>query len=557
MPGPVTCAPQLLLPPLLLPALAAAPRTTCGRNNGGCLPGTRCVVRGGRVDCDFSHTCPALAAPPHGFVDCPGLSGVPPSYSLRLVEGDMARSTERRSACTVGCEAGFSATGFTGTRYCTASGWSDTTAVRCASSRPCAGNKCQHGGTCAATVNGGYRCRCVAGFAGPNCAQQDSCVQTGGQPIAGGATLCQHGGHCRNIVGGSYACVCRPGFAGLHCAYENPCAQNPCRNRGRCVAGSQPAPGSPVLPHHCRCANGWGGPDCATKLRPAACPPNHCLNHGKCIVLFNATLCTCAPGFGGERCELHDTKNDCAPRPCKNGGVCHDLHRRFECKCPPNFRGPTCAERDEVDDCADCAAAGHGDRCLPAPCLNGGVCQDKFHDFACSCNSGWGGERCELAASARDACGSHPCQHGGRCTNTFDGYRCRCAKGFAGEQCEATDATDDCAGGACCNGECRDQGATFECSCLPGWFGVDCSGRTPGNFRPSRCAGRDAAAGSSSTSAAAGPGGTGLGGWALALLGCGCGACGCARLARRKPKEPLPPSYGYESEAAPLLDAAQ
>ena len=29
------------------------------------------------------------------------------------------------------------------------------------------------------------------------------------------------------------------------------------------------------------------------------------------------------------------------------------------------------------------------------------------------------------------------------------------------------------------------------------------------------------------------------------------------RLARRKPKEPLPPSYGYESEAAPLLDAAQ
>ena len=115
------------------------------------------------------------------------------------------------------------------------------------------------------------------------------------------------------------------------------------------------------------------------------------------------------------------------------------------------------------------AAAGHGDRCLPAPCLNGGVCQDKFHDFACSCNYGWGGERCELAASARDACGSHPCQHGGRCIELGDNgvtlasgittlraerpVRCDCPDPYYGEYCELVpDACESqpCANGAAC-----------------------------------------------------------------------------------------------------------
>jgi hypothetical protein len=165
---------------LTVGALAQAARATagCGSNNGGCVPGTLCSVGvGGRIDCDYSHTCPALLSPTNGFVQCPGSTpGAQPTYSLRLVEGNLARSVEHRTQCMVGCNAGFSAQGFTSPRYCTATGWSDTSAVRCMSSPQCSptNNPCQHGGRCTATVNGGYRCACTAGWAGRDCQQADS-----------------------------------------------------------------------------------------------------------------------------------------------------------------------------------------------------------------------------------------------------------------------------------------------------------------------------------------------------------------------------------------------
>ena len=164
---------------LTVGALAAgAHGSGCGRNNGGCVPGTRCSVgAGGRIDCDYSHTCPTLPMPANGFVSCPGAApGAQPTYSLRLVEGNLARSVEQRTECLVGCNAGFSAIGFTSPRYCTATGWSDTTAVRCIASPQCSAtnNPCQHGGRCTATVNGGYRCRCTTGWAGRTCQEADS-----------------------------------------------------------------------------------------------------------------------------------------------------------------------------------------------------------------------------------------------------------------------------------------------------------------------------------------------------------------------------------------------
>ena len=164
---------------LTVGALAqAAHGTGCGSNNGGCVPGTRCSVgAGGRIDCDYSHTCPALMSPTNGFVQCPGTApGAQPTYSLRLVEGNLARSVEQRTQCMVGCNTGFSAQGFTSPRYCTATGWSDTSVVRCVSSPQCSAtnNPCQHGGRCTATVNGGYSCACTAGWAGRNCQQADS-----------------------------------------------------------------------------------------------------------------------------------------------------------------------------------------------------------------------------------------------------------------------------------------------------------------------------------------------------------------------------------------------
>ena len=462
--------------PLLVSAMAAVEAqaahgsaASCGTNNGGCVPGTRCSVQGGRIDCDYSHTCPTLVAPANGFVDCPGAApGAQPTYSLRLAEGNVARSVERRTQCSIGCNSGFSASGFTLPRFCTATGWSDTSAVRCTASPQCSpsNNPCQHGGRCTATVNGGYRCSCAAGWAGTNCHEADSvsqhaaatacldrsapsdcppahaprvkpqgsrvlsvanrtrasppqCIDPSTHRVKPG--LCQNGGHCRNIVGGSYGCVCRTGFAGLHCAYENPCSTvggrtNPCQHGGRCLPQTKPPPGQQTLPHRCKCHQGYGGPNCATQLSStqlAACSKKPCLNHGNCLVLFNTTMCTCPPGFGGKRCELHDTHNDCNPNPCRNGGVCHDLHNKFECVCPPNFRGATCQEKDEINDCADCLAAGQGEaRCSPTPCLNGGQCQDLFHAFSCKCTPSFGGDRCELASTNSNACASSPCQNG-------------------------------------------------------------------------------------------------------------------------------------------------
>lgn len=164
---------------LTIGALAHAVHgNSCGTNNGGCVPGTRCAVgEGGRIDCDYRHTCPTLPTPTDGFVNCPHTAqGAQPTYSLRLVEGNLARSVEERTECIVGCNAGFSATGYTSPRFCTATGWSDTTAVRCTATAQCsaANNPCQHGGTCTADMRGGYRCACTPEWAGKNCQEANS-----------------------------------------------------------------------------------------------------------------------------------------------------------------------------------------------------------------------------------------------------------------------------------------------------------------------------------------------------------------------------------------------
>lgn len=531
------------------------------------------------AECEYSHTCPALVAPANGFVNCPGSApGAQATYSLRLVEGNLARSAETRTQCLVGCRAGYSAVGVTAPRFCTATGWSDTSAVRCAASQQCSAsnNPCLNGATCTANVNGGYRCRCPVGWAGTNCDEADSCVNSLTQlPVP---SLCQHGGHCRNIIRGSYGCVCQHGFAGLHCAYANPCAANPCQHGGRCTPGNQSPRGQRALPHRCKCPSGFGGPSCATKFSPArlaACASKPCLNHGNCLVLFNRTMCTCPPGFGGDRCQFHDTKNDCNPNPCKNRGVCHDLHNKFECVCPPNFHGPTCQEKDEIDDCAcgteaDRAASGQCGAAPtsvglrePTPCLNGGQCEDKFHAFACKCTAGFGGDRCQLA-SRTNVCASHPCQNGAACTLAFNGYTCACTKGWSGLQCATQDTTDDCAGNSCCNGVCRDSLDSYKCSCLPGWYGVDCSGRDTGNFRPSSCSRSSttapsaaAVAAAAKKKAAASAGGHSIFGWVLRIAAVGVALCLLrwlrGLLFRAVPKEPLPDFDEGLSESKPLL----
>lgn len=149
-----------------------AAATACGSNNGGCLPDTKCMIRNRKVACDYHHTCPRLAQPANGVVSCPNIPGTGvvqqlPSYSLVLVEGDLKSSIESRSECVVGCRPGYAAlAGFTGKRYCTATGWSDVTPVRCAAQPPCAPARCSNHGSCQSQPNGASRCTCSRGWAG-------------------------------------------------------------------------------------------------------------------------------------------------------------------------------------------------------------------------------------------------------------------------------------------------------------------------------------------------------------------------------------------------------
>jgi hypothetical protein len=144
-------------------------------------------------------------------------------------------------------------------------------------------------------------------------------------------------------------------------------------------------------------------------------------------------------------------------------------------------------------------AAGHGkERCLPTPCLNGGRCTDEYQGFGCVCTAGYGGDRCTQVAEQQqpsgaggsqsatgDPCAANPCLHGGSCRFSpfsASGYRCDCPDPrWQGSNCSVYDGVDQCLEGHCCNGQCRDGIGAIICTCLPGWYGVDCSGRLRGN----------------------------------------------------------------------------
>jgi hypothetical protein len=327
---------QLLLLLLLHPAtvVLVGGQPPCADNNGGCLPGTTCVVMAGdgdgggdgtsslllqRIGCQYKYQCDALIKPANGYIDCPVTSR---QYSLTLVEGDLSKSEESRGSCAIGCNRGFTAMGQPGTRLCTATGWSDTSAVTCVAAAQCRGgsNPCSNGGTCVPGLRGQQRCRCAAGWAGALCSERDSCRTSDGAALLSGA--CFNGGVCRNIVHGTYGCVCPKAFAGQRCEYPNPCVKPwkdasgfaatapPCSENGRCrpyswVRGqphweldpSLPPTGGPQkLLATCECEKGWGGQRCevqaggVTLTQQALCAARPCFNHGTCFALFGIRM---------------------------------------------------------------------------------------------------------------------------------------------------------------------------------------------------------------------------------------------------------------------------
>lgn len=63
------------------------------------------------------------------------------------------------------------------------------------------------------------------------------------------------------------------------------------------------------------------------------------------------------------------------------------------------------------------------------------------------------------------------CQNGGTCLNTQGGYNCVCVNGWTGDDC--SENIDDCADAACHAGAtCHDRVASFLCECPPGRTGA-------------------------------------------------------------------------------------
>jgi hypothetical protein len=400
---------------------------------------------------------------------------------------------------------------------------------------PCDPNPCLNGSTCSAG-DAGYACECADGFSGDNC-----------ETFEGGPcdpNPCLNGGACSSTADGSTICGCPDGFEGDFCeneVSEDPCSPNPCQNGGTC---SDNGDGTTS----CACADGFEGDLCDTVTPDNPCEPNPCQNGGECTDLGDSlTACTCPEGFEGDLCENEIFPDPCLENECQNGGACVDNgDGTASCVCPEGFTGDLCEEEVIEDPCAPnpcanggtcipkpdgisciCPAGWEGqycelpvgeNPCINAPCQNGGICTDTPEGgYQCQCVDGFFGLNCENAPGD-GPCAQAPCLNGGNCTEVPlpGGYDCSTAQGVAGcavnAACEAAVCAVD---SYCCNNSwdslcascadgtggtdpaacliasesCAIPGGelTYECSCLPDYFGENCENESQNGCSPNPC----------------------------------------------------------------------
>ncbi|XP_049629341.1 sushi, nidogen and EGF-like domain-containing protein 1 [Suncus etruscus] len=157
-----------------------------------------------------------------------------------------------------------------------------------------------------------------------------------------------------------------------------------------------------------------------------------------------------------------------AQKPCLNGGECIDDcmpgSPSFACSCLSGFEGQRC--HLDVNECAS------------QPCQNGGTCTHGVNSFSCQCLAGFRGPTCE---ADMDECSSAPCLNGGSCVDLPGSFSCLCPKPFDGPRCEAGGPLrpDACLDALCHNGgTCVDTDTGYVCECPGGFMGRDCSERT-------------------------------------------------------------------------------
>ncbi|XP_063224864.1 protein crumbs isoform X2 [Bacillus rossius redtenbacheri] len=297
----------------------------------------------------------------------------------------------------------------------------------------CSSGPCRNGAQCTDLV-GSYECRCPPGFSGRNCEQNtDDCAGV----ACPANSVCVDGTNAHN-------CVCKPGFTGSRCEHAAPADRCPCKNGGTCAGGA------------CLCPPHAAGPLCELHVSCASSP---CRHASSCQDLIDGYTCDCLPGWAGANCDQE--LNTCLSKPCYNNGSCVQGPGlgSFRCDCTPGFTGPTCQH--------------HIDECFSNPCQNGGTCIDQVNGYSCNCTEHFMGDNCELDY---DVCYYSPCEHNGTCMSRSNKreFICECTPGYQGQRCETN--VDECASGPCPeNRKCVDGVNSYECRCLDGFAGDNCT----------------------------------------------------------------------------------
>jgi hypothetical protein len=202
-------------------------------------------------------------------------------------------------------------------------------------------------------------------------------------------------------------------------------------------------------------------------------------------------LCLCDPGYRADGLACVPAGGPCEPDPCLHG-VCTPAGAGFACACEPGYAGERC------DACAPGYHA-EGLVCLPDspcdhdPCLHG-VCRLEDGQPVCDCEPGWAGSLCDACApgfrlegqecipDGVDPCEPNPC---------VEPHRGVCQPQAGGGHACLCDPGYHVEGGACvadavcdpvttCSGRGQCTGLGLACACDPGYAGEHCERCAPG-----------------------------------------------------------------------------
>lgn len=263
--------------------------------------------------------------------------------------------------------------------------------------------------------------------------------------------------NCKNgtpVAGGF--CRCAAGYGGPQCDKKVYCPAGSVPYDGACNQGSYCCAGTPRTSAQKSCGPGKldlcivGGVLCDPTNRFANCALPQCVNG----TLSKDGYCHCNKGYGGPAC---DKKFFCPPESVPYDGSCSE--GSYCCAETPNSTG-SCGT-GKLDSCSvggvACDPNNRFANCAPSPCptcLNGGTC--NLATGGCTCVSPYYGPQCELKS-----CGE--C-HNGHC-DTSKGV-CVCSAGWTGATCDTPTCSPTCANGGTCS--------SGKCVCTGGWSGSSC-----------------------------------------------------------------------------------